>query len=450
MVEKININSLPLTPKESKQSENISNDSFQQSINEDNYIKSRQYVIKNNYWNDHHEKILKSLQKNSNKLYREYQKAHLKYKSKLKLYRIPIIIMSSLSGFLSISNSGYIPIEYQPWISLLVGFVNLMVTLISLIENFKKIDVNVNKTYTSYTEFKKLHDEISIMLNTHTNEREGNGYDIAMDFFNRYESYLSDAPILQKTIHDHLDENSDDNSSQTIVVSKSGSGSGSGSDNGSNERYSNKESRIRKRTQSYDDDIKYFDPVYFSNDNEDNEDNENNDDNNDDYGDIEVGKEFTTLDGLKNLLKISNRNNKEYGVIKKDINKFNNKKNNLIESTNKKIKSVEKIVQDRIEKVNRFQEQYDNMEKMVNNAIEEKVNKLNLENNLNISPDNFPKLKNIKISKDIVLNPNNITTDSDNYNMDEDELVDEEIIHKPFKSVQTKSKEDPSTSSTNS
>jgi hypothetical protein len=175
MVEKININSLPLTPKESKQSENISNDSFQQSINEDNYIKSRQHVIKNNYWNDHHEKILKSLQKNSNKLYREYQKAHLKYKSKLKLYRIPIIIMSSLSGFLSISNSGYIPIEYQPWISLLVGFVNLMVTLISLIENFKKIDVNVNKTYTSYTEFKKLHDEISIMLNTHTNEREGNG-----------------------------------------------------------------------------------------------------------------------------------------------------------------------------------------------------------------------------------------------------------------------------------
>lgn len=432
MVEKINIKSLPLTPKESKQTEIISSDDIQKSINEENLIKSRQYVIKNNYWNEYHEKILKGLQKNSNKLFREYQKAHLKYKSKLKLYRIPIIVMSSLSGFLSVSNSGYIPIEYQSWVSLFVGFVNLMVTLITLIENFKKIDVNVNKTYTAYTDFKKLHDEISITLNTHANERDGNGYDIAIGFFNRYESYLTDAPILQKTIHDYLDENSDDNSSQTIVVS--GSGSGSGSDNASknsqsNEKSSNKETR--GRVSSCDEDVRYFDPVNF------------NDENEDENEDLEIGKEYYTLNGLKKLLTISNPNNNEHGVIKKNM------KNNIIENTSKKVKEVTKTAQERIEKVNRFQEQYEKMERRVNNEIDEKVNKINLENNLNINSDNFPKLKNVKISENIITNPITIIEHTkDNYNLDDDELINEEVDNYPFISPD-KFKEDLSTSSTN-
>lgn len=189
--------------------------------NSDNLFKSKTYVIKNNYWNDRHESILRSLQMNSNKLYKEYQKAHLVYKKKLRLYRIPIIIMSSLGGFLSISNSGYVPISYNKWVSMLVGFVNLMVTVISLIENFKKIDVNMNKTYSAYLEFKKLHDEISMVLNTPQNERENNGYDMANTFFSRYEMYLNDAPILGKALHDYLDENSPDNTTQTINQSSS-------------------------------------------------------------------------------------------------------------------------------------------------------------------------------------------------------------------------------------
>jgi hypothetical protein len=190
-------------------------------VNIDNLLKSRNYVVKNNYWNDDHEKILESLQKNSNRLYKEYQKAHLEYRKKLRWYRIPIIILSGLGGFLSISNTGYIPLEYNKWVSLFVGFINLMLTIISLIENFKKIDVNVNKTYTAYSEIKKLHDDISLTLNTPRNERNTNGYDAAVDFFNRYQTYVSDAPILKKIFKDYLDNNSPDNNSETITCNDS-------------------------------------------------------------------------------------------------------------------------------------------------------------------------------------------------------------------------------------
>lgn len=205
--------------------------------NPDNLFKSKTHVIKNNYWNDRHENILKCLQLNVGKLYKEYQKAHLIYKKKLRIYRIPIIIMSSLSGFLSISNSGYVPVYYNKWISLFVGFVNLAVTVISLIENFKQIDVNVNKTHNTYLEFKKLHDEISLVLNTPSNERDDNGYDMSNKFFSRYEMYLNDAPVLNKTMRDYLDINSSDN---TTLTFDSSSDSGSGS----NLKSKNKSSKI--------------------------------------------------------------------------------------------------------------------------------------------------------------------------------------------------------------
>ncbi len=211
--------------------------------NPDNLFKSKTHVIKNNYWNDRHENILKCLQLNASKLYKEYQKAHLIYKKKLRIYRIPIIIMSSVSGFLSISNSGYVPADYNKWISLFVGFVNLAVTVISLIENFKQIDVNVNKTHNAYLEFKKLHDEISLVLNTPQNERDDNGYDMSNKFFSRYEMYLNDAPVLNKTMRDYLDINSSDNTTFTF---DSSSGSNS------NLKSKNKSSKI---TESEDDEM---------------------------------------------------------------------------------------------------------------------------------------------------------------------------------------------------
>jgi hypothetical protein len=372
-------------------------------LNYDNLKKSKQYVIKNNYWNNYHEEILKGLQINTNKLCKEYQKAHLIYKSKLKLYRIPIIVMSSLSGFLSISISGYIPRKYQAWISLLVGFVNLMVTLISLIENFKKIDVNVNKTYTSYIEFKKLHDEISIMLSISQNERESNGYDTVMQYFARYEAYITDAPILRKTIHDVLDENSPDNSSETLIIS--------GSDNFSNNSKNVNLNLSSKKNLAF----KLSDDDTINEVNEDNEENEYEEIN------LEEGRVPTTYESLKKMLKISKQINNS-GIIKK---------NNYVEVANKKL--TNQITQDRIAKVNRFQEQFEKMEKNVDNAIGEKITKINNEKKLNISFDNFPKIKNIKASENFISkkNLNNILKDSvDDFNFDEDELIDEGLNDK--------------------
>lgn len=186
---------------------NIKNTEFDNSehkLNIDNSIQSKNQVVKNNYWNEDHEEILLSLLKSSFRLSEEYQKTHFRYKKRLQWYRIPIIIISAIGGFLSLSNSGYVPLNYNKWISLFVGFSNLCVTIISLIENFKKIDTYVNGSYSSHINFQKLHDEIAIIKRIPPNEREENGYVTIQRLFNQYETYLIDAPVLEKIIKDDL------------------------------------------------------------------------------------------------------------------------------------------------------------------------------------------------------------------------------------------------------
>ena len=172
-----------------------------------NLSRSEKSVIKNHYWNEHHKKVLIVLHKYSNNLYKRYHHSHIKYKNKLQWFRIPIIIISSVGGFLSISNSGYIPQAYQQWVSLLVGFFNLLVTVVSLIEHFKKLDTITNNAYTSYQKFKKLNDEISFILRIPANERDSNGNATITTFFKKFEATIIDSPILDELGTDYLELN---------------------------------------------------------------------------------------------------------------------------------------------------------------------------------------------------------------------------------------------------
>ena len=169
-----------------------------------NYLESKKLVVKNNYWNEEHELLLESLQKSCFRLSKEYKQKYFKLRDKLQWYRIPIIIISSIGGFLSLSNSGYIPPLYNKWVSLFVGFTNLTVTIISLIESFKKIDTRMNGSYTTYVNFQKLHDEISIIKRIPPNERDTNGNDTINNLFSKYETFFADAPILRKLINDDI------------------------------------------------------------------------------------------------------------------------------------------------------------------------------------------------------------------------------------------------------
>lgn len=158
--------------------------------------------VKNLMWDKKHENILIILQKCSYDLYKNYHKNYVKYKQRLEKYRIPIIIVSSISGFLSILNVGYVPAHTTKWISLIIGFFNLLITIISLIEHYKKIDDYMQNSLHSYHEFKKISDDISLILRKPPNERIDDGFYSIKKYYEMFQTAVSNSPVTEKLLPD--------------------------------------------------------------------------------------------------------------------------------------------------------------------------------------------------------------------------------------------------------
>ena len=150
-----------------------------------------------NTWTHEHERILLILHKYANIQYKKYHETYNRYKKKLGYYRIPIIIITGVMGLLSISNSSYIPKEYNSFVSLAVGITNVAVTTISLIEIFKEINVTKVKSLESYIKYKQINDELSLILRLPYKDRSDTGIDTINKYFKMFEKCQLSSPVLQ-------------------------------------------------------------------------------------------------------------------------------------------------------------------------------------------------------------------------------------------------------------
>jgi hypothetical protein len=157
-------------------------------------------------WTEEHEKFLKILQKYSYVLYNKNHSSYIRYKNKLENYKIPIICITSLTGFLSLLTFGYIPDHYVKWCNLIIGFFNIMVSIISLIEHYRQIDISMKKYLKSYFDFKKLNDDILFLLRCNINERPNNGFDTIKEFYVDFRKAYENMPISTNLTHDFLNK----------------------------------------------------------------------------------------------------------------------------------------------------------------------------------------------------------------------------------------------------
>ena len=148
-------------------------------------------------WTHEHERILLVLHKYANIQYKKYHETHLRYRKKLAYYRIPIIIITGIMGLLSISNSSYIPAQFVAYVSLLVGISNVVVTIISLIETFKRIEPIKTQALESYMTYKQINDELSLILRLPSCDRSDSGLNTINKYFKIFEKCQLSSPILQ-------------------------------------------------------------------------------------------------------------------------------------------------------------------------------------------------------------------------------------------------------------
>jgi len=89
-------------------------------------------------WSNDMESVLDNIRKNSLLLSEHHKKAYLYYRSYLKYFRIPTIILSALNSVISIGLSAYVPQKFVSEITCVVSLVCGIITSIELYLNIQK------------------------------------------------------------------------------------------------------------------------------------------------------------------------------------------------------------------------------------------------------------------------------------------------------------------------
>jgi hypothetical protein len=150
-----------------------------------------------NYWFSDMESILEKIRKNSVILSHHHKKYYTYLKSKLKYFRIPIIVLSSINTVLSISLD-----KYTIYASVVICAINLIVTIISSIELFLNIQKQIETNLLLQSGFYVLSINIYKILQLNRTNRTIKGIDFLNECFDEY-NRLFHMSTLQ-TIKDSL------------------------------------------------------------------------------------------------------------------------------------------------------------------------------------------------------------------------------------------------------
>lgn len=147
-------------------------------------------------WFDKEEKYLKYLYEVSLKLSKQYMELYKQTHAKQTRLRLPAIILSSFSGLASFGNTGF-PRDYQRYVSIAVGLINVSIAMIQTYESYLKVADIVAKSLTVSSGLKKLAEDIHCEIFIPIEDRETNGITFLRDCFSRYGAIIYQAPPLE-------------------------------------------------------------------------------------------------------------------------------------------------------------------------------------------------------------------------------------------------------------
>jgi len=177
-----------------------------------------------NGWGYDVEGVLENIRINCVVLSSQHKKKYLFFKSYLKYFRIPVII---ISGFVSIFSVGLQPYLEQGLISAITCVLSLSCSIIGSIELFLSIQSSMEDELIASKDFYLLGIEIFKVLSLARENRAVDGKVFLEEKFSTYQKLIENNSPIQKNIKDNLSP------IPTALISVSTSstlGNGSGSD----------------------------------------------------------------------------------------------------------------------------------------------------------------------------------------------------------------------------
>jgi len=147
--------------------------------------------------------VLEKIRYNSSVLSNYHRKRYLTLKSRLKYYRLPIIIGSALNSVMSVSLQNFMS---QTYISIINMFLSLICGIIASIEMFfnitKQMEVENNGSKDSYVLSADIHKWLSLK----SANKSGDDKVFLETSYNRYIKLIDVSLVLKKKVDDKLVE----------------------------------------------------------------------------------------------------------------------------------------------------------------------------------------------------------------------------------------------------
>lgn len=149
------------------------------------------------------DRILDRIRTNASTLSAYHRKRYLTLKSRLKYYRIPILVVSSVNSVAAVSLTGFMD---QTYISLLNMGLSLLVGIIGSIEMFYQITRQMEVELVGSKDFYVLSIDIYKYLALDKHKRAGEEKIFLADCWTRYTKLIETSYLLKKKIEDKLSE----------------------------------------------------------------------------------------------------------------------------------------------------------------------------------------------------------------------------------------------------
>lgn len=147
-------------------------------------------------WTDNHTEYLKALRETCDALAIAHLSAFQKLKHRQRYFRIPTIVLGTLSGSASFG-TGTFPAQVRHYVPMAVGVVSLGIAIVQGLESYYKISERMAGHYTASQEFGKLHEDITIELSLSPHERASTGLSFVRGVYERFEKTIATGPYLK-------------------------------------------------------------------------------------------------------------------------------------------------------------------------------------------------------------------------------------------------------------
>ena len=149
------------------------------------------------------EGVLEKIRQNSCTLANYHRRRFLLLKGRLKWYRIPIIVFSSVNAVASVCLTSFLN---QTYISLLNMFLSLVVGIIGSVEMFLQINRELESSLVNQKEFYILSCDVYKYLELNRGNRITDERTFLNDTYTRYIKLIETSYTLKKKIDDKLQD----------------------------------------------------------------------------------------------------------------------------------------------------------------------------------------------------------------------------------------------------